>query len=393
MKKYFLTVFLILIMILANGQTKTIRGKVIHSRSKAPVAKVHIYSEGERKGVLSDPRGIYTIKVPRDYFRTITYERPGYYPYQLRVLKGSNVHPNYVQMVPDTIRVDTFCYPSFPENRYLVGEVFEKKFRNAVDMAVIRLPDGKILDYTNHEGYFETGIPDTSETILITKDGYAGIICMIERGNRSFNTGKVYITLLDEEVFKDFWTSNQNALSFMINELITGSVGICYERFLHLRHSVGVKTSAYLFGRGYIPLFSVEESRFTGIKVSPMYRFYFWRNMNAGYFCEGKFTWGYFNLYELYYSAAYSGSYRGFYSQEKTMVYGFGTAVGLSRQLGHGHLNLNFSIGTQYLPLNITQTKIYEAYGGLTCNVDDVFWYFGGPGSFIEIKFILGGLF
>jgi hypothetical protein len=124
-----------------------------------------------------------------------------------------------------------------------------------------------------------------------------------------------------------------------------------------------------------------------------MYRFYFWRNMVGGFFVEGKLTYGYFDLYELYYYALVSASYRGFYSQEKTSAYGFGTSIGLSRKPRGGPVFINLSIGWQFLPLRVTQTKVNEGYGDLPSDVDDVFWYIGGPGSVVEVKFIIGGIF
>ena len=67
----------------------------------------------------------------------------------------------------------------------------------------------------------------------------------------------------------DWWKADKNSLTMMVNELVTGSTGICYERFFQKKQSYGIKSSVYLFGRGYVPLFSYNRSEFTGIKLSP----------------------------------------------------------------------------------------------------------------------------
>lgn len=39
----------------------------------------------------------------------------------------------------------------------------------------------------------------------------------------------------------------------------------------------------------------------TGIKLSPYYRYYIWRNTGNGEFLEGKISWGYFDFEEINY--------------------------------------------------------------------------------------------
>jgi hypothetical protein len=60
-----------------------------------------------------------------------------------------------------------------------------------------------------------------------------------------------------------------------------------------------------------------------------------------------------------------------------------------------GPVVLNFSVGLQYFPLNVPKTKYVEEYGGYyrPYEVDDLFWNLAGPGSQLEIKFMIGGIF
>jgi hypothetical protein len=389
MKKLFLAIILLICSTLSVAQTKTIRGRVIHARTNAPIAKVHIFPEGQREGVFSSPQGLYKIELPKEYFGNLHFERPGYYPFQLRIQKGATIHPNYAEMVPDSLKVDTFCFPSFPENRYLVGEIYERKYHHPVEMAAIRLQDGQILQYSNHRGYFMTGIPLDCDKIIITKEGFEKAGYKIETGRRTYHAGKLYLDALQKDTLTDFWKDKKNTVSWMANEIISGSIGICYERFFALKHSFGLKSSFYLFGRT-TGLFEVGTSSYQGIEIATFYRFYPYRTYFKGFFCEPRVIFGYYNFSELSYAYVNYAESIPF----KQSVFGVGVLAGVTsvkRDTPSNFPYINVSFGFQYLPL--TAPKIYQGDHGPEYELESDFWYLIGPGAMVEIKILIGGIF
>lgn len=390
MKKIFLVIIISACSNIVIGQTKTIRGRVIHALTSTPIEKVLIFPEGERQGVYSSPQGLYKIKLPKEYYGVLHFEHPSYYPFQLRIQKGATMHPNYAEMVPDTLSIDTFCFPSFPENRYLTGEIYERRHRQPVEMAAIRLQDGQILQYSNHKGYFTTGIPLDCEKILITKEGFEKAGYKIEMGRRSFHAGKLLLDALQKDTLKDYWKDAKNTLSWMANEIISGSIGICYERFVALKHSFGLKSSFYLFGVGETGLFDVGTSRYKGIEIATFYRFYPYRTYFKGFFCEPRVIFGYYNFSELSYAYHNYAEWIPF----KQQVFGVGVLAGVTsvkRGTPSNFPYINVSFGFQYLPL--TAPKTYKEDHGPVYELESNFWYMTGPGAIVEIKVLIGGIF
>jgi hypothetical protein len=66
-------------------------------------------------------------------------------------------------------------------------------------------------------------------------------------------------------------------------------------------------------------------------------------------------------------------------------------------RLGHSHHGVgNVSVGCQFFPMDVpTDIKIEQGAPGrfVTYSVNNAWWYITGPGSIVEIKFTLGGLF
>lgn len=188
----------------------------------------------------------------------------------------------------------------------------------------------------------------------------------------------------------DFWKERPNRIMLAVNELLGGSLGITYERYLHRRHTVGVVSSTYFAGWGSLVLFSYGTAKFTGIKLSPFYRFYYFNNPKSGGYLEAKVTYGYLHFRQIYYYRDYSASYRGFYATENSSSFGFGVTAGFNFRPREGIFNYGFSIGLQAFPPNLPKTLYYDDYGGLICEPDDAFWFVMGPGAVLEIKLLIG---
>jgi hypothetical protein len=133
-----------------------------------------------------------------------------------------------------------------------------------------------------------------------------------------------------DSIHNDFGEEDKNTLTFAINEFISGSIGPTYERFFAKRHSFGAKSSVYLFGWGYLGLFSYNMAHYRGIKISPFYRYYVFRNQDKGVYLEAKATYAYIDFSKIYYYVLYSASYRGFYASQVSNSFGFGVTAGVN---------------------------------------------------------------
>jgi len=131
------------------------------------------------------------------------------------------------------------------------------------------------------------------------------------------------------------------------------------------------------------------------LKAAAFYRYYVKRNYQLGAFVEGKFITGYFDFSKLYYYYPDYDQY-SLYVEDQFWTFGGGVAWGWAFKLPktkHGLVNL--SIGYQFFPMNVpeTITEYFEGSQSRTYHVSKNWWYFTGPGSMLEIKFTIGGIF
>jgi hypothetical protein len=368
---------------------KAIRGTVVDAGTETVIRGVAVIPDSIADTVFSNERGRYKINLPKEYLLKISFRHSLYHPYRLKISRRTHLQWQRIPMVPASVILDTLFYPSFPENRTIQGIVYSDLNKQRIDNAVIMTTSGKRIQYTDEVGFFRVTIPDSLKSLVIQKHGFQDKLFRIPRA-AGHDAVEIGMGPTGEDPYKDFWKTERNYLGLMINELVSGSVGIHYERFLRARHSVGIKASYYLWGWMHLSLINyLSPSRFTGIKAAPFYRHYFSRNTRTGYFFEGKASLGYFNLYSIMYVEDSNDDLDLEYSS-KDFLAGASLAIGFSF-LDRLKLHHNFSVGFQYFPLRIPD-MIYEDPGG-TYIPEDQFWYVCGAGSYLEVKYILGKKF
>ena len=187
------------------------------------------------------------------------------------------------------------------------------------------------------------------------------------------------------------WKSKKNALSLSLLELYRGGIGVRYERFIKIKQSIGLHFTYYLFGWGYdtyssgvFGLDKLPASHFTGFKMAPFYRYYFFRNNRKGLYFEVKMLTGYFDFSELFYVDYDDGEY----FSENFWSFGGGVSVGHSLEFKNSMAVINLSVGLQYFPMNVPETM---NYGNLEVSND--WWKILGPGAIFELKLTIGGIF
>ncbi len=185
------------------------------------------------------------------------------------------------------------------------------------------------------------------------------------------------------------WKLYKNKIELAPFELIIGSLGITYQRFITIKHGVGLQTSTYIagIGRGL----NMPDSKFTGVKFAPFFRYYESRNKTKNSFLEVKFISGYFDISNLYYSW-HVDKRDGEFTSEQFWSFGVGAGLGWSSMLPKSkHGIITISAGVQYFPIHVPDTIESDNYG--TLNVSKLWWYIGGPGSAVYIKVTIGGIF
>ncbi len=389
MKKNLLTFFILLISFSAISQFKNISGVVYDNSTQLRIEGVSIAPPFYDTTYISNKKGKYNILMPKNYFDTLVFTHPDYYPMVKRIGRGSNLKLNSIVLIPRSLQIDTACYSAYKENRLLSGEITDDYRDELLANAVISLDNNQKLTYTNVSGRFSVGIPNTTKQVMISHPDFQPQMVSVMSKKRNIRSIDVKLTRVRFNKEDTLWKSYKNIIAVSVNELLTGSIGIRYQRFLRINHAIGVYTSSYLYG--FMPGYMIPGSKFTGIKVAPYYRFYMRRNINNGVFVEGKPIVGYFDFSELYYAYKADGRY-GEHVSEQFWTFGFGGAIGWSSLLPYRkNAFMTISVGFQYLPMKVPQSIESQKYG--TIYVSNSWWYFAGAGSVIEFKFAFGGIF
>jgi hypothetical protein len=155
----------------------------------------------------------------------------------------------------------------------------------------------------------------------------------------------------------------------------------------------------YFYGRN-VTIFGSEHGYYPvyqGVKLSPFYRFYPVRNKKSGLFAEVKVPFGYIHFSELeyHYTNTSTPTVKLDYS---FWTYGFGASIGVMfRMPKTEHGVINISVGYQYFPIDVPKTIDYPLNDKdgtvLTLPTNTSWWYWGGPGTALDLKFTIGGIF
>jgi hypothetical protein len=294
------------------------------------------------------------------------------------------------------------------QEKIVRGKVFDVRTNRPLNGAMVELMKSEHKAYTDSAGYFNINVIRKAGSLVCSSEGYRTLIYSY-KGPRWKGPHEIGLTdtlafvrnrIAADSVWSGIWEQHKNALCFLPFELIIGSLAVQYERMLTLKHSVGLHTSCYLFGWGYSMNTGGETSNFTGIKFAPFYRFYAKSKTDSRFFIEGKLITGYFNMHPVLYR--YDVSYWfdiDYLTVERDLnfwTFGGGIALGWAirmPKINNGIFNL--SLGFQALPLRAPPgTSVKEGYDvTYNYNLDELWWYLGGPGSVFQIKLAYGGFF
>jgi hypothetical protein len=278
---------------------------------------------------------------------------------------------------------------SFAQNTLLEGKIINSKSGLSVPSAKIIRLDSLFDVRSDQKGFFKISVPETGTVeLLFSHPDF--ILTTKEIVPKQVNAPLLISLTPIERKADTLYLHYNNIVSFFPTELLNGAIALRYERFIKPRHSIGLHSSLYLFGFIHpVPPITYYnyEADFRGFKLGPFYRYYINRKTERGVFIEAKPLVGYFNFYHLGKKSTSSIVY----NPKETWLFGGSTAIGLSFIPNGKRLIINLSLGFQYFPIKF-ENSIPDDYG-YTSEFSDSWWYWGGPGSYIEFKFSIGGIF
>lgn len=196
------------------------------------------------------------------------------------------------------------------------------------------------------------------------------------------------------EYYRKHGSLKHNYLGMAVNEIFAGSIGIKYTYKLNVKNAIGSKISIY---NSSINLWESRYSKYDGVKLSFLYQLYLRENRFKGMFLEPKIFFGYFDSDFISYT---------YYQDEAThqtakynnnfFTVGAGVSLGFNAYVSKTVV-FTFVFGFQLLPCNMPSNISVDGniYGRHHYGIYDYLENFGdwntvGPGSYIELKLLLG---
>ncbi len=126
---------------------------------------------------------------------------------------------------------------------------------------------------------------------------------------------------------------------------------------------------------------------FKGIRVDPFIRLYPTGKAPNGFYIQAKVIVGYFSS-TLQYDYEDMIDTLHIKQNKSFSTYGGGLGIGYQFLVGKGQMPIDLFLGFQYSKFTAPQTVVYD--GKTYTTLDDVLWYFTGPGSFLNCNFGIG---
>ena len=259
------------------------------------------------------------------------------------------------------------------------GKVINQTSGLSIKDVTIYTPDSAYLVKSKNSGKYHFSIPKKINTLIFSHDDYI-------TKEVSFKSSKRVLDVKLDRLIPDSsdLVNHKYSISFLPIKLITGAFSLRFEKFINKKKSVGAYLTYYYDGRQY---FGSEE--FTGLKTSFYFRYYFVHKQSHGFYAQGSIIIAYFDFDKLNYN----------YSNQLTKSIstsfwtgGFGAAVGITDIVKNSkHFIFDINIGWQIMPA-LYKTTITDEHGR-ELDHNNLWWYIGGPGSVVEIKLAIGGIF
>ncbi len=259
------------------------------------------------------------------------------------------------------------------------GEVLNTVSGLGIKEVVVSTLDFKQMAKTNGYGGYSIRIPKTVDSLLFQHPLFATKVVRIKKKHHRVLDTEMTRLIPDAADLPNAKTS----VSFLPLKFITGALSLRVAYFIKTEHALGAYVTWYYNGRQYF-----GNERFTALKATPYYRYYYERNKSFGAYIQLGAIIGYFDFtnLEYNYSNKLNTSVPAFF-----WTGGFGFATGIEDIVKMSGVALDINIGFQYLPPRYPVSVTNEH--GTVLEHNNTWWFLGGPGSLVEIKISIGGLF
>jgi len=265
----------------------------------------------------------------------------------------------------------------------MYGYVNDRYTYAPLEGVFVHTDESRIAVYTDSTGSYKIKIPRKNLKLYFQHEKYKPEEIGFSHTARRQDARMAPVDTAAERYGKP---AGKNAISWLPTKLIWGALGLRYERFIGSKFSVGTYAAWYFKGQQY---FGDEE--YTGIKVTPTFRYFFRHHEAMGFYIQASAIIGYFDFSVLNY--VYPDDHEEVFSvKDFYWTGGAGFAVGSYFSFSRKNTAfIDLNVGWQILPANYP-TKVKTPFGS-TYEHYNTWWYFGGPGSVIEIKIAIGGMF
>ncbi len=272
-----------------------------------------------------------------------------------------------------------YSYGQEEKMKQIQGKVINRKSGLEISNATVSTMDSAYSVKTLKLGSFFIKVPRSTDALVFSHEDYHTKVFKLKPSKRVVNVELRRNTPDSMDLPK-----LNNTISFLPTKLITGAFSMRLERFIEHKYSGGIYITYYFKGRQY---FGSEE--YTGIKVSPYFRYYIQRNKSYGVYVQATVIIAYFDFTKLNYQ--YEHSYTKSF-ETNFWTGGIGGAFGITDIVKNSkHFIIDINVGWQLLP-PLYPTEITGEHGE-TYSHNNLWWVVGGPGSIVEIKLAVGGIF
>ena len=172
----------------------------------------------------------------------------------------------------------------------------------------------------------------------------------------------------------------KNNLSIAPVELLFLAVTLEYERTLPQKHAVGGYATA-LINRSFW-MFD-DNISLVGFKIEPYYRYYVWSKQRTAGFAQAKLVYANFVVHDD----------NGYPEPTDTYSQAFGIGLAWGWKIFPSKLKrhtIQLVLGARFVPMVSNTDELNDIFNSYQA---EYWWDLVGPGSIIDVKFTLGGLF
>jgi len=390
MKKILLTISIVLIYYSGFSQFKTIVGNVVNGSTHSRIEGVTINPSFLDSTYTTNKKGKFRVLMPNSYIDTLVFTHPQYYPFVMKINKGSKLKLQHVMLTPRSVQIDTVFYLAYEENRLLSGDVYDIYRGHPIENASVSLGNNLVIAYSDKNGKFAAGIPNYTDSIIVTHPEFETWKVRIRNGKKYLRHVDIEPVRISFERKDTLWKSYKNLVEIVPSDIIGNAIGFSYQRFLNEKFAIGLKASLYVLNEKRLNFYG-SDNDYSGFKIAPYFRYYEMRNMKKGNFIEFKLLAGYYDFDKLYYYWKVDSRDREYIS---TQFWSYGIAAEFGRSLvisKNTHFTFSYSFGIQVFLLNAPATIQSTNYG--TLHVENLWWYIAGPGSVVNVTIAFGGIF